>query len=103
MHGTNYTVTTSHSYENDFYKYTLCLHFQALVGVAYSIGFIVGPTIGAVFASRSSIESGNLYYLPAVFASVLILVDIIFVLCCFKDTLPPEKRVNDMTITGNGV
>ncbi|KAK3750775.1 hypothetical protein QZH41_015318 [Actinostola sp. cb2023] len=75
---------------------------MALVGVAYSIGFIVGPTIGAVFASRSSIESGNLYYLPAVFASVLILVDIIFVLCCFKDTLPPEKRVNDMTITGNG-
>jgi MFS family permease len=73
-----------------------CYFFQALIGIAYSIGFIVGPTIGAVFASQSSIKGGNFYYLPAVFAAVLSFVDILFVVVFFKETLPQEKRVNKL-------
>ncbi|XP_031550719.1 major facilitator superfamily domain-containing protein 10-like [Actinia tenebrosa] len=69
---------------------------MALIGIAYSIGFIVGPTIGAVFATQSSLKGGHFYYLPAIFAAVLSFVDILFVLCFFKDTLPQEKRAVSM-------
>lgn len=67
---------------------------QALVGIAYSFGFIIGPVIGAVFAKRSSLESGNPYLLPALFAITLTVADILFVYLCLKETLPKEKRVN---------
>ena len=67
---------------------------QALVGIAYSCGFIIGPVIGAVFAKRSSLESGNPYLLPALFAITLTLADILFVYICLKETLPKEKRVS---------
>lgn len=66
---------------------------QALVGIAYSFGFIIGPVIGAVFAKRSSLESGNPYLLPALFAITLTVADISFVYFCLKETLPKEKRV----------
>ena len=67
---------------------------QALVGIAYSFGFIIGPVIGAVFAKRSSLESGNPYVLPALFAITLTVADILLVFFCLKETLPKEKRVN---------
>ena len=66
---------------------------QALVGIAHSFGFIIGPVIGAVFAKRSSLESGNPYLLPALFAITLTVADILFVYICLKETLPKEKRV----------
>ena len=50
--------------------------------------------IGAVFAKRSSLESGNPYLLSAVFFAITLTVaDILFVYICLKDTLPKEKRV----------
>ena len=67
---------------------------QALIGIAYSVGFIVGPIIGAVFAKRSSLASSNPYLLPAMFALLLIVGDLIFVYFCLSETLPKEKRVS---------
>lgn len=75
------------------YTVLFALHQQALVGIAYSFGFIIGPVIGAVFAKRSSLESGNPYLLPALFAITLTVADILFVYLCLKETLPKEKRV----------
>ena len=66
---------------------------QALVGIAFSFGFIIGPVIGAVFARRSTLDSGNPYLLPALFAIILTAADILFVYICLKETLPKEKRV----------
>lgn len=63
------------------------------MGIAYSFGFIIGPMIGAIFAKRSSLESGNPYLLPALFAITLTVADMLFVYFCLKETLPKEKRV----------
>lgn len=63
------------------------------MGIAYSFGFIIGPVIGAIFAKRSSLESGNPYLLPALFAITLTVADMLFVYFCLKETLPKEKRV----------
>lgn len=66
---------------------------MALVGIAYSFGFIIGPVVGAVFAKRSSLESGNPYLLPALFAITLTVADLMFVYVCLRESLPKEKRV----------
>ena len=49
--------------------------------------------IGAVFARRSTLNSGNPYLLPALFAITLTAADIVFVYFYLKETLPEEKRV----------
>ncbi|KAJ7385543.1 Major facilitator super domain-containing protein 10 [Desmophyllum pertusum] len=69
---------------------------MALVGIAYSFGFIIGPVIGAIFAKRSSLESGNPYLLPALFAITLTVADMLFVYFCLKETLPKEKRAKSL-------
>ena len=76
-------------------KYALLIHLyqQAFVGIAYSFGFIIGPVIGAMFAKRSSLESGNPYLLPAVFAITLTVADALYLWFCLKETLPEDKRV----------
>jgi MFS family permease len=66
---------------------------QALIGVAYSVGFIVGPVIGAIFSKQSESSSGTLYVLPAIFTLAVISADILFLLCFLKETLPQNKRV----------
>jgi MFS family permease len=71
-------------------------YFQALVGIAFSVGFIVGPVIGAMFARWSHGQSGDWFVVPALFALCLALTDVAFVLVCFKETLP--KVCLDMTI-----
>ena len=63
------------------------------MGIAYSFGFIIGPVVGAVFAKRSSLESGNPYLLPALFAITLTVADLMFVYVCLRESLPKEKRV----------
>ena len=64
------------------------VYFQALVGIAFSLGFIVGPVIGAMFAHWSHGQSGAWFVVPALFALCLALTDVAFVLVCFKETLP---------------
>uniref|UniRef100_A0A1B6MES3 Major facilitator superfamily (MFS) profile domain-containing protein n=1 Tax=Graphocephala atropunctata TaxID=36148 RepID=A0A1B6MES3_9HEMI len=67
---------------------------MALVGIAFSIGFIVGPVIGAMFARWAQTQAGHAdwFTVPAVFALSLATLDIIFVVFSFKETLPPNKR-----------
>ena len=62
--------------------------FQALVGIAFSLGFIIGPLIGAIFAVWSKSETGQWFIVPALFAFLLSLADLLFFIIFFKETLP---------------
>lgn len=62
--------------------------FQALVGIAFSLGFIIGPLIGAVFAIWAKSKTGQWFIVPAIFALLLSLADLLFFIIFFKETLP---------------
>lgn len=64
------------------------------MGVAFSVGFVFGPIIGAVFSRYARDRQEVFYTVPALFALALAVIDIIFVLMFFKETLPENKRVN---------
>lgn len=65
---------------------------MAMVGIAFSLGFICGPMIGAVFAKWSDKTSTNWYFLPAICAFTLAQADLLFVWAKFEESLPNEKR-----------
>ncbi|XP_050313814.1 major facilitator superfamily domain-containing protein 10 [Anthonomus grandis grandis] len=67
---------------------------MALVGIAFSLGFIVGPMIGAMFAVWAKQRTGSWYVVPALFALFLSVADIIFFWMFFKESLPKNKRAN---------
>lgn len=61
---------------------------MALVGIAFSLGFIVGPMIGAMFSRFSDKTAQVWFWFPAVFAMTLAVADILFIFGCLKETLP---------------
>ncbi|XP_018565649.1 major facilitator superfamily domain-containing protein 10 [Anoplophora glabripennis] len=65
---------------------------MALVGIAFSLGFIIGPLIGAIFAVWAKQKSGEWFVVPALFAFLLSIADLIFFTIFFKESLPKEKR-----------
>jgi MFS family permease len=78
---------------------------MALVGVAFSLGFIFGPSIGAMFSilgkSGSPVVTDfTSFQYPALFALTLAVVDILLVLFLMKETLPREQRALSL---GNGI
>lgn len=65
---------------------------MALVGIAFSLGFIFGPMVGAVFSRFSDKTSENWFIPPALFAMCLAAADVLFCIVCLRETLPIEKR-----------
>lgn len=65
---------------------------MALVGIAFSLGFIVGPMIGAIFSRFADKTNAHWFWLPAMFAMGLAVLDVIFIAVCLKESLPKEKR-----------
>lgn len=65
---------------------------MALVGIAFSLGFIVGPMIGALFSRYADKTHSHWFWLPATFAMSLALLDVIFIILCVKESLPVQKR-----------
>ncbi|XP_031617918.1 major facilitator superfamily domain-containing protein 10 [Contarinia nasturtii] len=65
---------------------------MALVGIAFSIGFIIGPMIGALFSIYTDKTSSMWFWYPASFAFLLSLADVLFVYRFFNESLPKEKR-----------
>lgn len=65
---------------------------MALVGIAFSLGFILGPMIGAMFSRFSDKSSDHWFIFPALFAMCLAGLDILFCVFCLKETLPLDKR-----------
>ncbi|CAH1103447.1 unnamed protein product [Psylliodes chrysocephalus] len=72
---------------------------MALVGIAFSLGFIIGPLIGAVFAVWAKQRSDQWFIVPALFALLLSLIDLAFFVSFFKESLPKEKRAKDVGMT----
>ncbi|KAK6639357.1 hypothetical protein RUM43_007630 [Polyplax serrata] len=69
---------------------------MALIGIAFSVGFIIGPVIGAVFAKWSQGQHGDWFVIPATFAFLLSLADLLFVIFYFKESLPKGKRAKSV-------
>ncbi|CRK92355.1 CLUMA_CG005907, isoform A [Clunio marinus] len=65
---------------------------MALVGIAFSLGFILGPMIGAIFSRFSDKSNDNWFIFPALFAMCLAGLDVLFCIFFLKETLPLEKR-----------
>ena len=57
---------------------------MALIGVAFSLGFLFGPMIGAAFAIWGRDQAGEWYMYPAVLALILSIVDVIYLAVFFK-------------------
>ncbi|KAH8307667.1 hypothetical protein KR044_007755 [Drosophila immigrans] len=72
---------------------------MALVGVAFSIGFIVGPMIGAMFAifSNKASSGGAWFVLPSLLALGLAVGDVLLLVFCLRETLPKEKRAREIS------
>ncbi|KAI6241716.1 MFS domain-containing protein [Aphelenchoides fujianensis] len=68
---------------------------MAMVGVAFSLAFMIGPMVGAYFASIArNAEDVNL--LPARFAMLLAITELILVVGILPETLAPEKRLSGL-------
>ncbi|KAJ8381166.1 hypothetical protein SKAU_G00019440 [Synaphobranchus kaupii] len=64
---------------------------MAMIGVAFSLGFTVGPLIGAYFAQRSSLE--EVFYLgPALLAIFFSTADLLFIFLMLPETLHKDTK-----------
>lgn len=64
-----------------------------MIGVAFSVGFTVGPLIGAYFARRSSLEE-VFYHGPALLALLFSTADLLFIFLMLPETLPKHTKVS---------
>ena len=75
---------------------------MALIGIAFSIAFLIGPMIGVGFSmwakaqiAKSGANEAWFAY-PAAVAFTLALIDLVYLYMAFKETLSPEKRLKDL-------
>eukprot|EP00800_Vazella_pourtalesii_P001980 TRINITY_DN11843_c0_g1_i1.p1 TRINITY_DN11843_c0_g1~~TRINITY_DN11843_c0_g1_i1.p1 ORF type:complete len:466 (+),score=60.44 TRINITY_DN11843_c0_g1_i1:24-1400(+) len=75
---------------------------MAVVGIAFSLGFIFGPIIGVLFSrmSTASDTSFTTFQYPAMFALVLTIINIIFLYFFLEESLPIHGRA---TSFGHGI
>lgn len=71
----------------------------ALVGLAFGLGFIMGPFIGG-YLSDPSIVSWFNYSTPFLFASLLGFINIVFISLFFKETLKTRIKRKISILTG---
>lgn len=72
----------------------------AIIGVAFGLGFIVGPGIGGLLAKINLLDyypslerlGINPFSVPALVSFLLAIINLIWVNKSFQETLPPEKR-----------
>ena len=67
---------------------------MAVIGIAFSLGFLIGPMVGAAFSVWAKGHGGlDWYTYPAGIALALSLADLLFIFVYFEETLPKEKRL----------
>ncbi|MGJ8652266.1 MAG: MFS transporter [Opitutaceae bacterium] len=72
----------------------------AIIGIAFGLGFIVGPAIGGLFAKINLVElidgaeaiGINPFSVPALVSLLLAILNLVWVARRFEETLPEEKR-----------
>jgi MFS family permease len=75
---------------------------MALVGVAFGLGFTLGPAIGGLLAGWNLLDlfpgaerfGVNPFSVPAGFSFLLALLNFLGVVFILRETLPPEKRAS---------
>jgi MFS family permease len=69
--------------------------FEALIGVAFSVGFMVGPIIGAIFSQQARVHGsdGAFFITPALFALTLAVLNVVFLFVFMRETHPVDRRV----------
>lgn len=70
-----------------------------LVGMAFGIGFILGPTIGGILAD-DTVVSWFTASTPFWFTAVLTLLNVIFVILAFPETLKQQRQTAINLFTG---
>ncbi|MBC7540794.1 MAG: ferrochelatase [Bacteriovorax sp.] len=73
---------------------------MAIIGVAFALGFVVGPAFGGLLSLidltkmyPNLVQYGiNPFSMPAAFALCLSLFNTVWIMTKFKESLPPEKR-----------
>lgn len=69
-------------------------HLQAMIGIAFSVGFTVGPLMGAYFAV-SSRATGNVFFqTPALLALAFSAADLLFIWLMLPETLTKDVKVS---------
>ncbi|XP_062494687.1 major facilitator superfamily domain-containing protein 10 isoform X3 [Pezoporus occidentalis] len=69
---------------------------MAMIGVAFSLGFTLGPMIGAYLVMET--EKGEVFYLRSALVALMFAVaDLIFIFFLLPETLPKENRVSSVT------
>ncbi|KAK5617348.1 hypothetical protein CRENBAI_007392 [Crenichthys baileyi] len=72
---------------------------MAMIGVAFSLGFTVGPLMGAYFAVSSK-TTGNVFYeTPALLALAFSVADLLFIWLMLPETLPQGFKAS---LSGRG-
>lgn len=66
-----------------------------MIGIAFSLGFTVGPLMGAYFAmsSRTS-DEGVFHQTPALLALTFSVADLLFIWLVLPETLKKDLKVN---------
>lgn len=78
---------------------------MALVGIAFGLGFVLGPALGGISASWpvgdwlpfAQTIGYHPFAGPALLAFILATINWVWVYCRFQETLPPEKRRSPRT------
>ncbi|KAL2092824.1 hypothetical protein ACEWY4_012622 [Coilia grayii] len=74
---------------------------MAMIGVAFSLGFTLGPILGAYLAQRAG-GNGEFYQGPALLALAFSAADLLFILALLPETLHRDRQVSDMNSVVQG-
>ncbi|KRZ42512.1 Major facilitator superfamily domain-containing protein 10 [Trichinella pseudospiralis] len=70
---------------------------MAFVGLAFSSGFVIGPTLGAIAAYWNRMKTISIFT-PAYFALLITSIEILWVWIFLKETLPEVKKKKDRNL-----
>lgn len=69
-----------------------------MIGVAFSLGFTVGPLLGAYFAINSKDPESVFYQTPALLALAFSAADLLFIFLALPETLTDDVKVGCETL-----
>lgn len=67
---------------------------MAMIGVAFSLGFTVGPLLGAYFAISSRTAGNYFYHTPAMLALAFSTADLLFIWLMLPETLTKDRQTS---------
>lgn len=75
---------------------------MAMIGIAFSLGFTVGPLLGAYFALSSRVAESVFYQTPALLALAFSAADLLFIWLALPETLTVDVKVKSSGFGDSG-